>query len=209
MSYVPLRKAVDRLGLHPNTLRKYADEGFIHTIRNEAGQRLFDVDGYIRDKASLVTVCYCRVSSYKQKEDLTRQVEWMQAQYPEAEIVKDIGSGLNYKRKGLRSLLERSCDGAKLRVVVAHKDRLARFGFELIEWIITRHGGEILVLNQSAYSPERELTEDLLSIVHVFSCRLYGKRKYGTKDIANQGIPNLDTATAIEALVRSIQVGIQ
>ena len=125
-----------------------------------------------------ITICYCRVSSYKQKDDLDRQIKFMQAKYPNAEIVKDIGSGLNYKRKGLKSILGRAMRGDKLEIVVTHKDRLARFGFELIEWIIQQSGGKVMVLKQTNLSPKQELTNDLLSILHAFSCRIHGLRNY-------------------------------
>lgn len=102
----------------------------------------------------------------------------MQSKYPEAEIIKDISSGLNYKRKGLKAILGRAMQGDKLKVVVAHKDRLTRFGFDLIEWIIEQSGGKVVVLKQTNLSPEQELTKDLLSILHVFSCRMHGLRNY-------------------------------
>ena len=89
MSYVPLRKAVEILGLHPNTLRKYGDEGKIKMIKNEAGQRLYDAKSYIIGATRASTICYCRVSSAKQRDDLTRQVEFMQNHYPAAEVIKD------------------------------------------------------------------------------------------------------------------------
>ncbi|MDB9546477.1 recombinase family protein, partial [Dolichospermum circinale] len=108
MAYIPLRKAVEFLGLHPNTLRRYADEGKIKSIKNPAGQRLYDIESYITgDSIRTPTICYCRVSSSKQRDDLDRQIAYMQSLYPDAEIIKDIGSGLNFKRKGLRSLLDR------------------------------------------------------------------------------------------------------
>ena len=102
----------------------------------------------------------------------------MRAKYPEAEIVKDIVRSINYKRKGLKAILGRAMRGNKLEVVVAHKDRLARFGFELIEWVIQQSAGKIVVLKQTTLSPEQELTNDLLSILHVFSCRMHGLRNY-------------------------------
>jgi excisionase family DNA binding protein len=92
MAYVPLRVACKMLGLHPNTVREWADDGRIHAIRTEGGQRRFDVDSYLL-RGKSVTICYCRVSSPKQKEDLARQVSYMQKDYPETEVVKDIGSG--------------------------------------------------------------------------------------------------------------------
>ena len=181
MAYVPLRKAVEKLGLHPNTLRRYADEGKIEIIKNEAGQRLYNVESYIRGSARASLVCYCRVSSNKQRDNLQRQVQYMQSLYPEAEIIKDIGSGLNFKRKGLRSILDRLLQRYKLKIIVACRDRLCRFGFELIQYMVEQNGGEIVVLDQTVHCPQTELTTDLLSIIHVFSCRMHGLRKYGKK----------------------------
>ena len=96
-----------QLGIHQNTLRRYSDEGRIQTIRTASGQRRYDVDAFVRESADAVVVCYCRVSSAKQREDLVRQVCFMRERYPNAEIVSDIGGGLNFRRKGLVSLLER------------------------------------------------------------------------------------------------------
>jgi len=190
---VPLRKAVKELGLHPNTLRKYADEGKIKSIKNEAGQRLFDVQSYVGSAARTSLVCYCRVSSTKQRDDLDRQVAYMQSLYPGCEIIRDIGSGINFKRKGLRSLLDRLLQGDKLTLVVAHRDRLARFGFELIQYMVESNGGSVVVLDSTVHSPESELTADLLSILHVFSCRMHGLRKYRQKIKEDTSIT--DTAT--------------
>jgi putative resolvase len=181
MSYVPLRIAVKQLGLHPNTLRKYADEGKIQVIKNQAGQRLYNVESYIRGAANSTLVCYCRVSSAKQRDDLDRQSVYMRELYPAAEIIKDIGSGLNFKRKGLRAILDRLMLGDKLTLVVTCRDRLCRFGFELIQYMVEQNGGEIVVLDKTVYCPNTELTADLLSILHVFSCRMHGLRKYGKK----------------------------
>ena len=181
MRYLPSREAARILGLHPNTLRKYADEGRIPHIRTASGQRRYDVDSYLGRSAQRAVVCYCRVSSPGQRDDLESQVQFMRERYPEAEIVKDVGSALNYKRKGLRSLLGRALRGEKLEIVVAHKDRLVRFGFELIEYILEELGSRIVVLDDRIREPEQELTEDLLTIIHVFSGRLYGLRNYKSK----------------------------
>jgi putative resolvase len=113
----------------------------------------------------------------------------MQSLYPEAEIIQDIGSGLNFKRKGLRSLLDRLLRGDKLKIIVACRDRLCRFGFELIQYMVEQNGGEILVQGQTVYCPESELTTDLLSIIHVFSCRMHGLRKYSQKIKEDQDLP--------------------
>ncbi|MBD2159600.1 IS607 family transposase [Limnothrix sp. FACHB-1083] len=188
MAYIPLRKTVEFLGLHPNTLRKYADEGKIETIRNEAGQRLYNVESYGRKATRSTVVCYCRVSSAKQRDDLARQVQFMRDRYPNAEIIQDIGSGLNFQRKGLQSLLVRLMRSDQLQIVVACRDRLCRFGFELFEFMVQQNGGELMVLDQSVHCPESELTADLLAILHVFSCRMHGLRSYRK---AIQEDPNL------------------
>jgi predicted site-specific integrase-resolvase len=189
MAYIPLRKAVEFLGLHPHTLRKYADEGKIKSIKNEAGQRLYDVESYQRSSARSAVVCYCRVSSTKQRDDLARQVEFMRQQYPDAEIIKDTGESLNFKRKGLQALLVRLMRGDKLTLVVACRDRLCRFGFELFEYMVEQNGGEIVVLDRKVHCPETELTTDLLAILHVFSCRMHGLRSYSQKIKEDPSIP--------------------
>jgi putative resolvase len=183
VGFIPLRKAVEATGLHPNTLRKYADEGKIRSIRNAAGQRLFDVDSFVNERKpqSDYFVCYCRVSSTQQRDALDRQVAYMQSLYPQAEIIKDIGSGLNFKRKGLQTLLVRFMRGDKFTLVVACRERLCRFGFELFEFMAEQNGGRVMVLSNPVHCPESELTTDLLSIIHVFSRRMHGLRKYGKK----------------------------
>ena len=181
MPYVNTRKAVALLGVHPNTLRKWANDGRIEHIRSPGGRRLYDVDAFLREEVGVEVVLYARVSSYAQKDDLRGQVALLQSRYPGAEIIKDIGGGLTWKRKGLVALLERLHGGEKLRIVVAHKDRLARFGFELVDWLAKQNGGEVVVLDESKCSPEQELTQDILSLLDTFSCRLSGLRKYRDK----------------------------
>ena len=178
MRYVPSREASCILGVHPQTLRTWAREGRIDYIRTEGNQRRYDVDSYIGNAKPTVTVCYCRVSSKKQSADLDRQIAFLGERHPDAEIVSDVGSGLNFKRRGLLALLERIHAGDKLRVVVAYRDRLARFGTELIETLLERNGGELVVLNQRDLSPEEELTADLIAILTVFGARVNGLRRY-------------------------------
>jgi predicted site-specific integrase-resolvase len=154
---------------------------------------LFGIDTWVGVKSAIV--CYARVSSHKQKDDLERQVEWLKQRNPGSEIVIDIGSGLNFRRKGLRSLLERSLRGEQLTIVVAHSDRLARFGIELIRWVVERNGGKIVVLGKSAKgSPADELTQDLLAILAVFSARMHGLRKYRDKIKEDQTLSDTGTS---------------
>jgi len=177
MKYIKGKEAREILGVSHNTLRKMADDGRIETIR-VSGQRRYNVDGYLGLQQGQSIICYCRVSSNKQRDDLARQVAFMQEKYPQATIIKDIGSGLNFKRKGLEAILARAMRGDKLKVVVAHQDRLARFGYELIRFIIESNGGQLVVLSENSLSPTEELTKDLLNIIHMFSYRMHGLRNY-------------------------------
>ena len=210
MAFIPLRKAVGKLGLHPNTLRRYADEQKIPSIRTPGGTRLYDVDSFLSSSSGSIFVCYCRVSSSKQKDDLERQIQRLKNFYPQAEVVKDIGSGLNFKRKGLLSLLERIKQGDKLSIVVANKDRLARFGFDLIEFIVKQNGGEIVVLDTDlGKSKQAELTEDLLAILHHFSCRMHGQRSSNNQSKENKNLPQFISEESLQTMVRNFKEDLQ
>jgi putative resolvase len=190
--YVPPRVAAARLGVCTKTLERWETEGKIKAYRTQGGQRRYDTDSVINIRsAEKTTVLYARVSSHSQKADLERQIQFLISSYPGCEVVKDIGSGLNFKRKGLLALLERVLQGDVGLLVVANKDRLCRFGFDLITWFADRSGCKILVLNNHILSPEREMLEDVLAIIDIFSCKLYGLRKYKQKikeDTDFQGI---------------------
>ena len=122
MSYLPSQKDSTLLGLHPQTLGRYACQGKISFYLNSGGQRHCGADSFLREKADPETICYCRVSSPKQRGDLQRQVAHTRELYPDAQIVTEVAGGLNWKRKGLLSILERLHRGDKLTLVVAHRD---------------------------------------------------------------------------------------
>lgn len=132
------------------------------------------------------TVIYARVSSSSQKDDLKKQVEFLR-QFANArgmivdEVLEDIGSGLNYNRKKWNKLLEDCSLGEVKTVIVAHKDRFIRFGFDWFAKLLKAQQVELLVVNNESLSPEEELVQDLISIIHVFSCRIYGLSKYKNK----------------------------
>lgn len=175
MKYVTPREASQRLGVAISTLRRWDKEGKIQTIRTPGGQRRFCIEEY--EEAQKPIVLYARVSSNSQKDELTRQVKFLQSKYPEGELVKEIGSGLNFKRRKLLSILERIYKGDISMLVVADNDRLVRFGFPLIEWLCQQGECQLVVLNERKLSPEQELVEDIRAILHCFSSRLYGLRK--------------------------------
>lgn len=194
--FVPSRTAQQRLGVHSATLREWDQKGYIKVITTPGGHRLYDVESFINDSAKEKDknrlqekrkLCYCRVSSVGQKDDLNRQIEYMRTNYPDHQIISDIGSGINFSRKGLRTILELSSRGIVQEVVVAYRDRLCRFAFELIEWILSINGTKLVVLNKTMEtSQSSELAEDLLAIINVFNCRVNGRRKYN-KEKKEQG----------------------
>lgn len=179
----------DRIGRSASTVRRWEREGLISPRRTVSGQRYFtetDVLAVLRPGFGTTprgVVVYSRVSSSGQRNDLASQVAAME-RFCEGrglavtEWVSEVGGGMNFRRRKFLALLDKIIAGEVSTVVVAHRDRLARFGFELIEWLATKHGCEIIVANQETLSPQQELVEDLLAIVHVFSCRLYGLRRY-------------------------------
>jgi len=132
-------------------------------------------------------VVYCRVSSAGQKDDLKSQVAAMEQFCLASGIavddwIQEIGGGMNFKRKKFLALMSRIQKGEVAKLLIAHKDRLCRFGFEYFLFLAKENGCEIIVVNQESLSPQQEMVEDLMAIIHTFSCRLYGLRKY-KKDI--------------------------
>jgi predicted site-specific integrase-resolvase len=197
--YVAIGKAVELTGLCPDTLRKLADSGKVKCYVTPSGQRRFDkqflqemcnsfnsLPSTETQKTSKVNFLYARVSSVKQKDDLLRQIEFLKNKKPEYATyvsISDIGSGINFKRKGLSTILDSCLQGTIGEVVVAHRDRLSRFAFDFINIIVTKAGGKIIVIDNDEHkTTEQELSEDILSIIHVFSCKQMGKRSYSSKN---------------------------
>jgi putative resolvase len=184
--FVPLRVAAKHYNVSKQTISAWADRGNIEFVLLPGGHRRFKIrgDGNLdvrnsEQKKEKVDVCYCRVSSSGQKEDLERQIAYMRRKYPGWETVSDVGSGLNWKRSGLKTLLRRCVQGDVGRVAVAHKDRLARFGYEILDFVLAECGVQLLCDDSETHvSKERELVDDILSIVTVFSARIHGQRHY-------------------------------
>lgn len=182
-----IHEFAERVGRSACTIRRWEKEGKLIAKRLPSGHRYFDesdvkmIMGIAPDKR--LTVVYCRVSGAGQKDDLASQISAMEAYCLASgvrvdEWIKEVGGGMNFKRKQFLHLLDRINRGEIERLLIAHKDRLVRFGFDLLLHLAQENGCEIVVVNQESLSPEQEMVEDLLSIVHTFSCRLYGMRKY-------------------------------
>jgi putative resolvase len=206
--YINTKNAVQLLQVTPKTLRLWDKENKIRTIRTPSGIRRYNMQDIqnilgcssITEKTrnkEQKKVCYARVSSKKQMDDLDRQKDFFRCNYPNHIVVSDVDSGINWKRKGLLSLLESSMRGDISEVVVAHRDRLSRFAFELLEWIFRKNGVELVVLNRNDnQSEEQELSDDVMSIIHVYSCRKNGKRRYKTNQ-KNTSLSNSSSETKI------------
>ena len=180
------------IGISSSTLRRWEEEGKLIADRTLGNQRLYN-ENHLRVAMRLKTgktpnraIVYCRVSSSNQKDDLpVRSKRWSNfvslAGVAITDSIQEVGGGLNFKRPKFLQIIQWAIQGEVKVLYVAHKDRLCRFGFELVEQILQWSGGKIVVANAETLSPQEELTQDLLSIVHCFSSRLYGLRKYKSK----------------------------
>lgn len=178
--WASIGKASKFYGVSISTLRRWVDGDKLQSRRTPTGQRQVYIDPFFGAPPRKAIV-YVRVSSHKQKDDLERQKNFLSSKYPNHEVVSDIGSGINFKRPGFVSLLESIQEGAIGEIVVASKDRLCRFGFEIIEWLCQYHNTKLVVLEHRDFSPEEELSAELLDIVQVFCCRRNGHRRYSNK----------------------------
>jgi predicted site-specific integrase-resolvase len=199
MKYYAIGEFSELIGKTEQTLRNWDKNGTLkpHHVA-ESGHRYYSVEQAnhflgLRNcgmKLNRKIVGYCRVSSNKQKNDLERQIEnvriYMIAKGFSFEIISDIGSGINYNKKGLNKLIDMITNSEVEKVVVLYKDRLLRFGFEIIENICKRYGTVIEVIDNTERTEEQELVEDLVQIITVFSCRLQGKRANKAKKIIKE-----------------------
>ena len=178
-----------KLGVSVKTLQRWDTSGKLVAKRHPSGRRYYD-SSHIPYATNGEVVGYCRVSSASQRDDLERQVEFvMNSGYSFDRIVEEIGGGMNLKRPKFRMLISDIIEGKVSILILAHKDRAMRFGFDLLEYICDLKGTKVIILESATMSPQEELVNDILSIIHTFSSRLYGLRKYKKKiedDIRSQ-----------------------
>lgn len=193
---ISIGDASKELGVSTKTLRRWADSGKIKFERSPTGQRRFfltDIKRITpRDLKQLderITINYARVSSHDQKNDLTRQAQVLEA-FSSAngwqfETIQDLGSGLNYNKKGLQKLLKRIMQGDVGRLVLTDKDRLLRFGAELVFAMCAEFETEVVIINKTneEVTFEQELVQDMIELITVFSARLYGSRSKKNKKL--------------------------
>jgi len=202
---ISISSAASILGVSITTLRRWEKEGKLQSVRTRAGHRRYDLSKTKPElfhawDAARKTIAYARVSSHDQKDDLERQKQVLELYCARQgwtfEVIADLGSGMNYHKKGLKRLLNDILAGKIGRLVIAHKDRLLRFGAELIFAICAAKNVEVVILNQGEDTTfEEDLAKDVLEIITVFSARLYGSRSHknqklldGVKRVAEEAV---------------------
>ena len=177
------------LGVSVKTLQRWDRDGILKANRTPTDRRYYTYDQYLQFKGIQTEndirdiVIYARVSTRNQKDDLQNQVEFLK-QFCNAkgiivnQCIEDFGSGLNYNRKKWNKLLDEVMENKIKTIVISNKDRFIRFGYDWFEKFCEKFNTKIIIVNNETLSPNEELVQDIISILHVFSCRLYGLRKY-------------------------------
>ena len=189
MNTYTVTEAAKRLNRSVNTLQRWDRQGTLKAHRTKTNRRYY-TEKQLREFVGLEVpaerrriVSYCRVSSQAQRTDLKNQRNVVEdfciaKGFSGVEYVTEVGGGLNFKRKKFLVVIDDILAGEISHLVIVHKDRFLRFGFELVEHLCEKNGCEIIVLNSEKFSPEEEMVQDLMAIVHTFSSRLYGLRNY-------------------------------
>ena len=197
MKYYSSKTVTKILGVTAQTLRNWDREGKLKPAYVKSnGYRYYSEDSILsytqerKTKKDLNVVGYARVSSKKQSDDLEGQVNnlktYLDSKYSDYEIITDIGSGINYTKPGLKKLIEKINRKEVDLIIVLYKDRLLRFGFELVEYFAELNNVKIEVLDKIDKNQDQELVEDLVQIITVFSCKIQGKRKNKTKELIDE-----------------------
>jgi len=189
--FIKIGEAANVLGVSIQTLRRWEQTEVLLPVKKVSGTRYYDYEVLLGAKKEVeqeLTVAYARASSHDQKKDLERQIEMLSsfcaAKGWNYKVISDLGSGMNYRKKGLKQLLDDILERKIRRLVLTHKDRLLRFGAELIFSLCAVRQVEVVIINQGdECSFEEELTKDVLEIITVFSARLYGARSHKNKKI--------------------------
>ena len=195
MELISIGKFAKKVGVTPTTLRRMHKRGdFIPYHVTKSGTRYYSYEQLKEfsnaPKEEKLVVGYCRVSTAAQKDDLQTQIAnvkaYMYAKGYRFEIISDIGSRINYNNKKLRELVSKINNHEISKVVVLYKDRLVRFGFELLNYICEINGVALEIIDNTEQSKEQELTDDLIQIITVFANRLYGSRSKKTKQLIDE-----------------------
>ncbi|MEE0451307.1 MULTISPECIES: IS607 family transposase [Peptacetobacter] len=190
-NYKP-KEFAELIGVSVKTLQRWDNDNKLKAYRTPTNRRYYTYEQYLKytgktdvnDKRKIVI--YTRVSTSNQKEDLKNQVEFLR-QYANAkgiivdEVIEDYGSGLNYNRKKWNKLIDECMENKVKTIIISHKDRFIRFGYDWFERFLSKFEVSFIIVNNESLSPQEELVQDIISILHIFSCRIYGLRKYKNK----------------------------
>lgn len=197
MTLLSMKKACERLGVHPNTLRRWIKEGRVKAVRTPKGRFRVPEEEVLRLVGEIrkAVIGYARVSSSTQKDDLERQRQLIESYAKEKgcgeiQILTDIGSGLNGKRRNFLKLLDMVSEKKVSKIIVAYEDRLTRFGFETLKKLFSAFGTEIEVISHEEKASQEELVEDLITIVSHFAGKLYGMRSHKYRQVV-EGVKQL------------------
>jgi len=208
MKMYKLTEFAKRINSKSRTLIHWDNIGILKANRTQTGRRYYTEEqalkylGISPEVFSTKIILYCRVSTKGQKDDLRNQVQYLKNYcqtngFAYDDIIEDFGSGLNYNRKGFNEILKQVENNNVKEIIITHKDRLIRFGFEWFKSFCLAHNCKIQVLDNTIKDVHSELVEDLISIVHVFSCKLYGLRNYKRKTkldkLVEKAVLNEDT----------------
>jgi len=185
-----MKEASKLLGVHIRTIQKWDKQGKIRCVRTVGGKRRVpesEIKRILGIHEERKIVGYARVSSHTQKDDLERQIELIKSYAKEKgweiEILKDVGSGLKEDRRNFKKLLRMVMSKEVSKIIIAYPDRLTRFGFKTLEEFFKSYGTEIVVVNREEKSPQKELMEDLITIISHFAGKLYGMRSHKYKKV--------------------------
>ena len=202
MKYYSSKDVTKILGVTAQTLRNWDKEGKLKPSYTKSnGYRYYSEDVILsytqerKTKKDVNVVLYARVASKEQQDDLERQIsnlkEYAKDKYEKYDVISDIGSGINYEKPGLKKLIEMINKKQVDIIVVLYKDRLLRYGFELVEYFAKLNNVKIEVIDKIDKNQDQELVEDLVQIITVFSCKLQGKRKKKTKELLQKTIDEI------------------
>lgn len=202
MKYYSSKDVTKILGVTAQTLRNWDKEGKLKPSYTKSnGYRYYSEDVILsytqerKTKKDINVVLYARVASKEQQDDLERQIsnlkEYAKDKYEKYDVISDIGSGINYEKPGLKRLIEMINKKQVDIIVVLYKDRLLRYGFELVEYFAKLNNVKIEVIDKIDKNQDQELVEDLVQIITVFSCKLQGKRKKKTKELLQKTIDEI------------------
>lgn len=199
MKILKPRQVSQILNVSVKTLQNWDKQQKLVAFRDKASNRRYYTEQQInqflgkKDRIANKIVIYSRVSTNTQKSDMINQVEFLKTYanargYIVDDIITDIGSGLNYTRKKWNQLLRDVMDKKISKIIISHKDRFIRFGYDWFYNLCQSFGCDIEVVNNEKTSPEQEVVDDLISIIHCFSCRVYGLRKYKSEIIKDKDL---------------------